>query len=459
VLPFVNMSDDPANEYFSDGLSEELLNVLTRADELRVAARTSAFSFKGRDVDVREIGEALGVDAVVEGSVRKSGDRVRITAQLVKTSDGFHMWSQTYDRELTDIFAVQDEIAASIADALQVTLFEEKADRTARGGTSDLEAFDLYLLGRHRLATRSADGIRAAIGYFEAAAMRDPEFAIACSGIADAWAVLPWYERIDPAEAATRAKAAALRAVELRPDLAEAQSALAHVTFLYDWDWGSAIARFRRAIELNANYAAARLWYSGPLAMTGAAKESVRQLEIALRLDPLSTITLFLYSERLYELGEVEKSFELSERVLAMETTPSIAFYFGAINRAAEGSYERAAELLERWAELEELPEPSALGGVIHAARDSTLLPGAVAVLENIESNSALRRTDLLSLYAVIGAVEETIQGMELAVQTKHPMAVWLGSMSGPERLLTDPRYLAILEEMNLSITPFDPPE
>ncbi|MEE9579015.1 MAG: hypothetical protein V3W24_05510, partial [Gemmatimonadota bacterium] len=248
VLPFVNMSGDPDNEYFSDGLSEELLNALAGVPELKVAAHTSSFAYKGRNEDVRTIARDLGVATILEGSVRRSGNQVRITVQFIKADDGYHLWSESYDRELEDIFAIQEEIARAITEKLQVQLAGGD-ERLVKRATADVEAYDYYLRGRYGLSmANSEESLRRAIRLFEQAVGRDSTYAAAYAGIADAYIELEDYVEVD--EVAPLARAAALRAVELDDTRAETHTALAHVYMHYDWDWISTERAYRRAVEL-----------------------------------------------------------------------------------------------------------------------------------------------------------------------------------------------------------------
>ncbi|MHC4138133.1 MAG: tetratricopeptide repeat protein, partial [Planctomycetota bacterium] len=228
VLPFANMSDDPENEYFSDGMTEEIINALTQLEDLRVAARTSCFAFKGKPADIGEIGAKLKVATVLEGSVRKAGTRLRITAQLVNVGDGYHLWSERYDREMEDVFAIQDEIARAIADRLQVTLAVGAGERLVKPPTKSLEAYDLYLKGRYfvnRIVEVAGEGPRKGIDFFEQALALDPGYALAHAGIADAYSFLG-STVLRPKEALPKAREAAMRALELDDTLAETHCAL-----------------------------------------------------------------------------------------------------------------------------------------------------------------------------------------------------------------------------------------
>ncbi len=256
VLPFANIGGDPEDEPFSDGLAEELGNTLAQVEGLRVAARSSAFAFKGRDVDVRRVGEELGVGSIVEGSVRRAGGTVRISAQLSRTSDGFRLWSDSWERALTaaNVFAIQDEITSEIARALTRELRPEAMLGFSGRRTTDLQAYDLYLLGRHRWATRDAGAVREAIEYYEQAIARDSGFALAWAGLADAWEVLPFYDRtVGGLEAYPHAVRAADRALALAPDLAEANAARGILATEYELDLEAGERLLSHALTLNPN--------------------------------------------------------------------------------------------------------------------------------------------------------------------------------------------------------------
>ena len=288
VLPFSNMSADPENEFFADGITEEILNALTQIEDLRVAARTSAFSFKNKHVDLRIVGERLNVKTVLEGSVRKAGNRVRIMAQLINVADGYHIWSERYDRELKDIFEVQDEIARAIAGRLKVALKGGKQP-SVRAGTDNLEAYQLYLKGRALLYRRGVD-IRRALQCFERATGLDADYPLAWSGIADARNMIGLYGFERPEATLPQSKQAADRAVALDPMLAETHCSLACVNFLYDWDLAKAERGFERARELNPRYVQNLAWYALFYLVwaRGRFDEAIEVAKAAVDVDPLS---------------------------------------------------------------------------------------------------------------------------------------------------------------------------
>lgn len=288
VLPFLSLSSDPENEIFADGMCEEIISSLAQIRNLHVTARTSSFSFKGKHVDLRVIGEQLNVRTVLEGSVRKSGNRLRITAQLVNAADGYHLWSETYDREMKDVFAIQEEIAKSIAKRLEVTLDSEQQP-LFRAGTDNLEAFKFYTQGRSLFFQR---GVRlfAAVESFKKAVSSDPNYAMAWAGLADSYNSIGFYGLVKPVDCLPSAKEAALRAIALDPSLSEAHSPLAVSLLQHGWDRSGAEREFLHALELKPQNSLARSWYGLFYLQwaVGRFEEGLAQLEQAVQIDPLS---------------------------------------------------------------------------------------------------------------------------------------------------------------------------
>jgi TolB-like protein/Flp pilus assembly protein TadD/DNA-binding XRE family transcriptional regulator len=291
VLPFLNRSNDPQNDYLCEGLAEELISALTRIKSCLVVARASAFSFRGHDIDVREIGRRLDVDTVLEGSVQRSGDRLRITAQLIDAGNGFHFWSERFDRQITDVFAIQDEITLAIVKQLKVELLAKERSTLLIQKNESLESYNLYLKGRYYWAQRP-QGIGKAIEYFEQAIDKEPNYARARAGLADCYVTLGSWENgtMRPIEAMAKAKEAASKALELDERLAEAHTTLAYRTTHHDWDWATAEAQFQRVFELNPNYAVCHHWYSHYLTAVGRTEESLTASKRCLELDPLDLV-------------------------------------------------------------------------------------------------------------------------------------------------------------------------
>ena len=289
VLPFVNMSNDPEQEYFSEGISEEIINALVQIPTLKVAGRTSAFSFKNKNEDLRSIGEKLSVSNILEGSVRKSGNRIRITAQLIEASSGFHLWSQKYDRELNDVFAIQDEIAKAIVDQLQITLSGQLVEPKERTQTQNVEAYQLYLKGMAFYYKRGLDmfeGLRC----FEAALKLDANYPLALAGVADSFTMLCLHSYLSPETAWPNALEASRRALELGPELAETHNAIAIIALFNERNWEKAEKEFKKALELNPTHLQARSWFALFYwqCVRGDNAEALRQAKLALENDPLS---------------------------------------------------------------------------------------------------------------------------------------------------------------------------
>jgi TolB-like protein/Flp pilus assembly protein TadD len=291
VMPFKNLTADSDNEYFCEGLAEELLNALAKIRRLFVVARASAFSFKGKDLDAREIGQRLSVDTILEGSVKKSGPRLRISVELINAANGYQIWSQRFERQMTDLFELQDEITLAIISELKVELLETDKQVLLRGRSTDLEAYNLYLKGRFYWAQRP-QGISKAIEFFQLAIDRDPRSALARAGLADCYATLGSWENgsLPPIPAMAKARAAANKAVELDGRLAEPHATLAYRSTHHDWDWRTAETQFQRALELDPNYAVTHHWYSHYLTAMGRTEESLAASKRCLELDPLDLV-------------------------------------------------------------------------------------------------------------------------------------------------------------------------
>jgi serine/threonine-protein kinase len=351
VLPFANMSGDPDNEYFSDGVSEEITNALTRIAGLRVVSRTSAYSFRGKDASAREIGDRLGVEFVLEGSVRRAGERLRMSAKLARVSDDSLLWSETYERVLDDVFAVQDEVTRKIVETISRTLLRTPMTLPEPvRAPSNLHAYDLYLLGRHHWNKRTEPGMRKALELFEQAVAIDPSYGPAFSGIADASAVLASWQFAEPADMYPKAVVAARRALDLDENLAEAHASLGFIHYQWDWDWDGAVRELHRAIELNPNLENAHRWLSAFLAGIGRYEEA---LPIALKvptLDPLSVLPhmnlgiIHLLSAR-YDSALAE-----FERVMQMDPGFLRAGNFAGVALSFLGRHDEAVAITQRTA-------------------------------------------------------------------------------------------------------------
>jgi len=366
VLPFADLSPGRDQEYFSDGLTEELITSLSRIEGLRVAARTSSFQFKGRQVDVREVGRQLDVGTVLEGSVRRSGNRLRITAQLVNVRDGYQLWADAYDRELADVFAVQEEIAQAIIGALRVRLRPAPGAALAARPTRDLEAYDLYLKGRFAWNQRTAAGLREAVRYLEQAVARDSTFAQAQAALADAYVLVVPYAGASREETWPKARAAAARALALDSTLAEADTALAYGTMIYDWDWEVAEASFRRAIAANPNYPTAHQWYANFLGGRGRLDESLREMQRAHELDPLSRVIGDELGVGYYLMHRYDEAAAQIRETLALDPNYPHGLYLLGLVLVQDRRYAEAIAAMRKSLELGGFQEDLA-GGLAYA--------------------------------------------------------------------------------------------
>ena len=334
VLPFANLSSDPDTEYFSDGISEEIINTLAQLPGLRVAARTSSFVFRSRGLDLAEVGAKLKVATILEGTVRKSGSHLRITARLIKASDGYHLWSERYDRELTDVFAIQDEIARAIASRLQVTFGDQGQGPPATPPTRNLDAYHLYLKGRYYWAQRGL-GLRKALEYLSQALALDPNYAAAHAGLADAWTLLGIHGLVPPREVLPRARGAIQRALELAPDLAEAHCAAGTLNLVFDWDWAGAARHLRRSIELNPRLVAGQYWLGIYLALVERRfEDSLTHVRRAIELDPLAALPLAHLGMVLMAAGRHAEAIEPLQQATGLTPTVYVPFLYlgGALN-------------------------------------------------------------------------------------------------------------------------------
>ncbi len=413
VLPFLDLSPKRDQEYFSDGLTEEIINALTRLEGLRVVARTSAFQFKGKALDIRSVGEQLGVGTVLEGSVRKEGMRLRITAQLNDAKNGCHLWSEAYDRQMQDVFAIQEEISKAIAATLRVRLAPQSERRLANRYTGNLEAYHLYLRGRYFANKITQHDLERAIGFFEQALERDRRYAPAYAGLADSYGLLAANNLCTTKPALEKAWLAAMAALALDDTLAEAHASLGYIRH-HQWNWAGANDAFQRAIELNSNYAVAYHWYSHNLTAMGRMEESLAISRRALDLDPLDFLINFHLAWFLFYAHAYAGCLEQMQKVLAMDS--SFARGHEMMGQAFEqlGDYEQALTAFR--AAVERSPENldflANLGRVLILANQHDK---ARPILTRLESRSAFVSSYSLALVRL--ALREYDRALELLEQ------------------------------------------
>jgi len=442
VLPFVNMSSDKESDYFSDGITEELINALAHVKGLRVTSRTAVFALRGKNLGIRELGEELKVGTLLEGSVRREGNALRITAQLIGVSDGYHLWSNTYDRELKGIFAVEDEIARSIAAALQRTLVGVKAP------TTDLKAHDLYLKGRYFWNKRTGEGLRRSVVFFEDAIRHDPNYALAYCGLADALALRVEYDNGRPSEVLPKAKEAALRALQLDPGLGEAHAALGNIA-LFQNDWTASLAENHKALEVNPNYMMAQKWIGNTLMFTGHQEEARVAFERALQMDPTSLIASSNVGETYFFERDYSKAIEQLSKTLEMDPEFQQARIDLARAYSSQGKHTEALAQVDRLhlvaATVREL-----LRATVLARADRR--EEALGLARDLEARSAREPLDPVAFAAVWIALGDHDKALALLGRACADHE-WMSDVKiAPEMdpVRADPRYHEVLRCANL---------
>ena len=449
VLPFANLSADKENEYFSDGITEELTGALARVSGLRVVSRSSAFAFKGKNASAREIGATLDVRFLLEGSVRRAGNRLRASAQLIRVSDDSHLWSETYDRQIEDIFAVQDDISARIVETITRTLpvGHLSGPQNVRQPRS-IEAYNLCLLGRYHWNKRDRPNLRQALDLFGQAAQIDPAYAPAHSGIADACALLGSYAYARPTEMYPRAAAAAAQATALDESLAEGHASLGFAKYNWEWDWEGAERELRRAIALNPSYATAHQWLAMFLAGLGRADEALPLARRAIDLDPLSVNPNMTLGVALAFAGRLDDATRQFRRVIAMQP----GFVFGSVwlcaATAMMGQGEESLAVAERL--MQTTGEAQIARATLAVAYGAT---GRIAEARQIQADlTGAPDRPLFQhavIYAIIGDDAAAFDGLERALVARTDMYM-LRAHPAFARMRAQPRFARLLEQLRL---------
>jgi len=443
VLPFVNMSDDASNEYFSDGLSEELLNLLAKIPELHVAARTSSFSFKGEKVHIPSVAEKLNVANVLEGSVRKSGDRVRITVQLIEATDGYHLWSETYDRTLDDIFAIQDEIARSVVDALKISLLGEVPTVTE----TDPQTFALYLKGMYFTTSGEPDKFDNAIGAFREALERDPDYAPAWSGLAHAYWYQISYGVPDKSERIEKAFEASDRALALDDGLAEAYAVKALLSTSFDGQWSRAEAAISRGLKI-APGSAQVVIQAGYLARAqGRLDDAERHLRQAIALDPLNTTGHIWLSMLLMSRGRLDEAVGIIEQILALNPRRAVAHQLLGRVHILRGQAKAALEELDK--EPDEFWRRYGMNlALVAADRQDEADAILQQLIEGVEGDSEYFQ--VAESMAFRGRLDEAFEWLELAYEHRDNGIAEMMTSPFLRPLHTDARWPALLDKLGL---------
>jgi serine/threonine protein kinase/tetratricopeptide (TPR) repeat protein len=455
VLPLANVGGDAKDEYFSDGMTDELTNALARLPGLRVAARTSAYSFKGQDADFSDIGRKLNVQAVIEGSVRRAGDRLRVNAQLISVADGLTLWSDSYDREAKDVFAVQDEIARSIAAAVRPRLGRQAETLSSESrGTSSLDAWHSYSRGRHFWNARGADNLRKSVSYFDSAIARDPGFARAHAARAIAYALLPEYTDQPPPNASELTYSSADRALALDPNIAEAYTAIG-LASVHDWKYAEAEAAYKKAIELDPRYATAHQWYGELLYHTGRIDEAIASIRTSGEIDLLSPIHPAALGYGLYLKRDYTQALSVVRKGIEIAPTLGLHHSIVGITLLMMGKHREALDAFRTAARLE--PELAFRQGFLaHALAITGDTAGARAIVRRLRSPRPDGRLPYVALaiaYLGLGENENALAAMEQAVEA-HDISLVTSASVLPDPIYNpirgDARFQEIIRKMNL---------
>ena len=449
VLPLANMSADPENEYFSDGITEDIINALAKVPGIQVASRTSSFAFKGKDVDLRHIGDKLGVSSVLSGSVRKVGNRIRIVAQFVSVERGYHIWSETYDRQLEDVFAIQDEISRAIVDALKLRLADSRTDLVVP--TTNMEAYNLYLKGRFFFNKYTESGLRRGLDFFQQALMRDPGFARAFAGIADCWADLgdDW---VSPNDAYPRAKEAATRALDYDPNLADAMTSLGKVLCWYEWDFAGAARCLERAVRVNPSHAEAHYVLGSTLPAIGRLHEAIDEMRKAITLDPLSAQFSRWLGRFLLYSNDYAGAIAQSLKTLELDAGYFQAYLDIGSAHLALGEAEQA---LTWWRKGQVLDSSvrSYDAFIVRALAPLSRHEEAAEILARLEEESRHRyvRAEAVAMgYAAMGDADRAFLSLERAFQARSAGLIYLQVEPGYLPLRKDPRFGELVRRVGL---------
>jgi len=450
VLPFTNLSGDSANEYFSDGISEEILNAVGQLPGVLVAARSSAFAFKGKNVSVSEVAQRLGVVHVLEGSVQRAGNRVRITARLVDARTGYLRWSDKYDRDATDVFAVEDEISRAIANALRVELADRAKPATSTQETDDAQAHDLYLLGLHHLNQRTSDrDLEIAADYFEKAVARDSGYARAYAGLANAKVLLTEYATTPGPGLIPAGRAAVSRALALDSTLAQAHLAYAYLLKSYDWDWKGAEREFAKTIELDPNLATAHQWLSELLLDQRRLPESRVELGKALALDPVSPVMRLQEGQYYRCAGHPDSAAAAFRRATVLNPRFFQAYSEAAMLDIERKRYDEARSLFRQGREalqISSAPTIAFVNGIEHPEAR----PEAVRAVDAMVAARAFPDVILARFYTLLGERGKALDLLERAVAHRAPFTTYINRWPELDRLAGEPRFKAVLRRIGL---------
>ena len=452
VLPFANLSADPEQEYFCDGMAENIMNALTQVRDLRVVARTSAFSFREKEIDVREIGRRLNVESLLEGSVQKAGNRLRITVQLVNVADGYHLWSEKYDRDMEDVFAIQDEISQAIVDRLRVQVPGSDRARLKKHHTDNPEAYNLYLKGRWFSEKFTEEGLNMAVRYFQSAIEKDPHFALAIAGLSDAYVTLGTSGYLPKDVAYAKAKAEAEKAVEMDEALAEAHLALANIRLWLDWDWSAAEREFTEALALGMFNAEVLHQYSHMLVYLGRFEEAVTNMKRSLELEPLSVLANSCLGQILYLARRYDEAIEQLKKTIEMDATFYHPHVWLALAYSQKGMHEQAIETVRgrTTSAIGGKAATAALGYVFSVSGRIDEAKEILSKLIDLSRKESVTPYYLGRIHAGLGEKELSIKYLRKCDEERDVSLFFIGTDPVWDGMRHDPGFVDLLKKTGL---------
>jgi TolB-like protein/Tfp pilus assembly protein PilF len=454
VLPFENRSEDKANAYFAEGVQDEILTRLSKIADLKVTSHTSTQHYKSVPENLAEIAKQLGVAHILEGSVQKSGDAVRVNVQLIKVANNSHVWAETFDRKLTDIFSVESDVAKAIADQLRAHITRQEEQVIAAKPTKNIEAYDAYLRGRYFWNKRTSDGIKHAIEHFQQSIERDPDFALGHAGLADSYIALTFYNFAAPHETMPKAKESAITALALDDTLAEAHASLAHILMNYDWNWSAAEKEFKRSIELKPDYATAHEWYAiHYLTATGRLEEAVQEMKKALKLEPASLVMNTFMGATLYYAGRYDEAIDQCRRTIEMDPNFTVAHWHLGLAYEQKQVLDAATEEFKKAISLSEGSPlmKAALGRAYAKSQKKHEANEMLNELNELSKQHYVSAYEVATIYVALGNNEQAFQLLEEAYAEHSFHLVYLNVSPQFKPVSSDRRFQDLVQRIGLS--------
>jgi TolB-like protein/Flp pilus assembly protein TadD len=452
VLPLLNVGHDPEMEYFSDGITESIINALTRLPKLRVVPRSTVFRYKGTEIDPQDVGRELDVRAVLTGRVLSMGERLVVKVELIDVANESQLWGEQYNRKPSDIFEVQEEIAKEISRKLLSKLSGEEKKRLTKRHTHDAEAYRHYLKGRFYWNKRTEDSFRKGIEHFQQAIEVDAGYALAYAGLADSYILLGFYGAAAPDDVMPKAKAAAVKALELDDSLAEAHNSLAYIHCAYEWNWSAAEKEFKKAINLNPNYATAHHWYAFKMAAEGRHSEAIAQMKLAVELDPLALIIITEVGWAYYFARQYDKAITHYRKALEMEPGFNVAHMFLGTSYLLLGRYPEAISELQKAIEFSggSAFMKAKLAHVFAVAGDKEAARKIIAELKQPSDGRHVSAYNLALIYAGLRERDEVFSWLEEAYKQRALFLAWINVEPLFDGVRSDPRFVDIVKRIGL---------